>query len=78
MTVENEKDLNLPAGAAALVLTADGGVQMYIPNEGSDEDEVADNALAIAAFGALIAKCPERVEALINEFMSGSMSEARH
>lgn len=63
------KDLDIPDDAAALVMYANGTIAMHLPKQGDDDDEVADNVITIAAFGALLAKHPERVQALIESFM---------
>ncbi len=64
-------DLNIPEDAAALVCYANGAVAMHLPKAGTDEDLVPDNALVISVLGLLIAKYPDRVSALIDEFMGG-------
>ncbi len=64
-------DLNIPEDAAAIVCYANGVVTMHLPKAGADEDLVPDNALVISALGLLIAKHPERVSALIDEFVDG-------
>ena len=74
------EDLNIPDDAAALVLYADGGVALHLPKmTGDDDAPIPDHALAIAAFGALVARAPDRVEDLITEFENGQwLDEVRH
>lgn len=73
------EDLNIPDDAAALVLYADGSAAMHLPKMTGDDAPVPDHVLAIAAFGALVARAPDRVEDLITEFENGQwFDEVRH
>lgn len=69
-------DLNIPEDAAAIVCYANGAVAMHLPKAGSDDEFVPDNTLIISAFGLLLANHPERVSALIDEFMGGEEIDA--
>lgn len=75
-TTTTVDDLNIPEDAAAIVCYANGVVAMHLPKAGADEDLVPDNTLIISAFGLLLANHPERVSALIDEFMGGEEIDA--